>query len=80
MQLQPARCIGVAAHQFARRTTLFQVLQPRIASKDREIAPKPSYQHLLSQQLTHSCEYSKQEAPPTLSQQQIRWVPPNQEH
>ena len=44
MQLQPARCIGVAAHQFARRTTLFQVLQPRIASKDREIAPKPSYQ------------------------------------
>ena len=44
MQLQPARCIGVAAHQSARRTTLFQVLQPRIASKDREIAPKPSYQ------------------------------------
>ena len=41
MQLQPARCIGVAAHQFARRTTLFQVLQPRIASKDREIAQNP---------------------------------------
>lgn len=51
MQLQPARCIGVAAHQFARRTTLFQVLQPRIASKDREIAPKPSYQQ---RALSHS--------------------------
>ena len=43
VQRQPARCIGVAAHQFARRTVLFQVLQPRIASKDREVAPKTQH-------------------------------------
>ena len=49
--MQPARCIGVAAHQFARRTTLFQVLQPRIASKARENSSKkkPTSQQLLSQ-------------------------------
>ena len=64
MQLQPARCIGVAAHQFARRTTLFQVLQPRIASKDREIAPKPSYSRKLSHLLSQ-----------LRIQQPHRWVP-----
>ena len=57
MQLQPARCIGVAAHQFARRTTLFQVLQPRIASKDREIGSKTQ----LSTRCSHSSTHSKQQ-------------------
>ena len=59
-QVQPARCIGVAAFQFARRAYLFQVLQPRIASKDREIAPKPSSQQVLSQAATQQTPASPQ--------------------
>ena len=60
VQRQPARCIGVAAFQFARRAYLFQVLQPRIASKDREIAPKPSSQQVLSQAATQQTPASPQ--------------------
>ena len=61
MQLQPARCIGVAAHQFARRTTLFQVLQPRIASKDREIAQNPAINSCSHTAHTQPTKHSKQQ-------------------